>query len=350
MFTINQHPVGEDAPAYIIAELSANHNQDFDLAIRTIQAAKEAGADAIKLQTYTADTMTLDSELPHFMARPDSPWAGQKLYDLYQKAYTPWEWHPKLMQAAQEVGLDCFSSPFDATAVDFLESLDVPAYKIASMEIFDIPLIRKVAAQGKPVIFSTGIAEEKDIALALETCREEGNEQLAVLKCTSAYPTPLEEVNLRTIPLLRERFGTVVGLSDHTLGTVVPVASVALGAKIIEKHFMLDKSLGGVDSSFSLDLKEFAQLVRHVRAAEKALGTASLQPSERAAKGRKFARSLFVTQNIRKGEPFTSENLRAIRPGLGAHPKYLPEVLGKVARRDIERGTPFSLDMTEESL
>lgn len=343
-FSISGRQIGAGHPVYIIAELSANHNQQYELAVETVKAAKACGADAIKLQTYTPDSITLDSDLPYFRTREDSPWAGQKLYELYKKAYTPWEWHAPLQKVAQEEGLDFFSSPFDFKAVDLLEELDVPAYKIASPEITDIPLIKSVAAKGKPIIISTGIAIEEDIQLAVDTCREVGNDQIALLKCTTAYPTPLEEVNLRAIPELSARFGVIAGLSDHTMETAVPVAAVALGACIIEKHFILDRSLGGVDSSFSLNKEEFAEMVREVRKAERALGSPSLEPSERSRKGRKMARSLFVVAPIKAGEACTHANVRSIRPSAGLHPKYLEDVIGKQVTRDLEPGTPLSWD------
>jgi len=348
--SIGPRKVGVDYPCYIIAELSANHNQDFDLAVKTVEAAADAGVDALKLQTYRADTITLDSNLPHFKTRPDSNWPGQKFYDLYTKAYTPWEWQPKLKKIAENLGIQCFSSPFDPTSVDFLEEMEVEAYKIASFEITDIPLIELVASKNKPVIISTGIANEKDIELAIASCKKMGNDQIALLKCTSAYPTPLEEVNLNTIPLLKEKFGTVVGLSDHTLGLTVPSASVALGASIIEKHIILDKNLGGVDSGFSLDAKEFKELVNAVRNTEKALGKATLVPNEKMISARKSARSLFAVKAIKKGEKLTSENIKSLRPGIGLAPKFYFNVINKYAKSDISKGTPLSLDLIEESL
>jgi len=336
--------IGQDSHVFIIAELSANHNQDFDLAVKTLEAAKNAGADAIKLQTYRPDTITLDSDLPHFRTREDSPWAGQKLYDLYTKAYTPWEWHADLQKVARDLGLVFFSSPFDFTAVDLLEELQVPAYKIASPEITDVPLIESVSRTGKPVIISTGIAEEEDIRLAVDTCRRAGNDQLALLKCTTAYPTPLDEVNLLAIPTLARTFDTVVGLSDHTMETVVPVSSVALGGRIIEKHFILDRSLGGVDSSFSLNPAEFKTMVEEVRKTEKALGTGTLELTDKQRKGRRMARSLFAVRDIAEGEEVSRDNVRSIRPGLGLAPRYLSEILGRRARTAIPKGTPLSWD------
>jgi pseudaminic acid synthase len=345
MFKIHDRQISADSPTYIIAELSANHKQDFDLALETIHAMKEAGADAVKLQTYRADTITLDSEKPLFRTRPDSLWAGRKLYELYEEAYTPWEWHASLKEEIEKLDMHFFSSPFDHTAVDFLDELGVPAFKIASLEITDIPLIRYAASKGKPLIISTGIARPEDIELALQSCKEEGNQQVALLKCTSAYPTPLEDANLQNIPWLQATYGCVVGLSDHTLGTLAPTLAVALGARIIEKHFILDRKLGGVDAAFSLDAKEFKQMVDAVRDTEKALGQAEYELGEKGEDARVSARSLIVTEDIPKGAPFTKENLRSLRPGAGLPPRFLPEILGKTAAEDIERGTPLSWEM-----
>lgn len=344
---IKDRVIGAEHPTYIIAELSGNHNQDFDLAVKTIEAAKEAGVDALKLQTYTADTITLDSDLPHFKTRNDSLWAGQKLYDLYKKAYTPWNWQPKLKKIANDLGLDCFSSPFDFSSVDFLEEMNVPAYKIASFEITDIPLIEYVASKGKPVIISTGIANREDIQCAIDACRSQGNDQIAILKCTSAYPTPLEDANLNTIPLIAQEFDTVVGLSDHTLGTLVPTVAVSLGARIIEKHIILDKALGGVDSAFSLDAKEFKQLVDQVRATEAAMGQATFEPNAKMISAKRSSRSLFVVEDVAAGSLLSSENIRSLRPGLGLHPKHLPEVLGKKAKFDLKKGSPLSWELIQ---
>ncbi len=339
--------IGRDFPTYIIAELSGNHNQDFDLAVKTIEAAAKTGVDAIKLQTYTPDTITLDSDLPHFRTREDSLWAGQRLYELYKKAYTPWEWQPKLKHIANELGLHCFSSPFDKSSVDFLEKMEVPAYKIASFEITDIPLIEYVAAKQKPIIISTGIANEEDIQLAVDACQKQSNGQLAILKCTSAYPTPLEDANLNAIPLIAEKFKTVVGLSDHTLSNIAPVVAVSLGARIIEKHIILDKSLGGVDSAFSLDPAEFKELVDSVRDAEKALGQATLEPNEKMMSAKNSSRSLFAVKDIQSGETITHDNVRSLRPGLGLHPRYLPHILGKKVKNSVRKGMPLSLDVFE---
>lgn len=322
----------------IIAELSANHGHNLDIAIETIRAAKRAGADAIKLQTYTADTLTIDCDNEYFTIK-DGLWEGRTLYDLYKEAYTPWEWHKELFNIANEVGLICFSTPFDKTAVDFLEQFNPPAYKIASFEIQDIPLIEYTASKGRPMIMSTGIAELDDIELAVKTCRDSGNSDITLLKCTSSYPAPIEEANLSTIPDLKQRFGVEVGLSDHTMGIVTPVVAVALGARVIEKHFILNKLIGGPDASFSVDEKEFADMVKAIRQAEKAFGRVSYELSEQVKISRKFSRSLFITEDISKGEELTEKNIRSIRPGYGLHPKFLYSVLGKRINKDISRGT-----------
>ncbi len=332
---------------FIIAELSANHLQHFDLAVKTIQAMAESGADAVKLQTYTPDTMTIDCENDYFRIKQGTLWDGTTFYNLYQKAYTPWEWHPKLKEVAEDLGLIFFSTPFDKTAVDFLEELGIPCYKIASFEITDIPLIEYVASKGKPIIISTGIATLADIEEAVAACRRVGNKQIVLLKCVSAYPTPLEEVNLRTIPHLAETFGVTVGLSDHTLSSSVAVAAVALGARIVEKHFILDRSLGGPDASFSLEPKEFKAMVQAIREVEKALGKISYELSERQKKAREFSRSLFVVKDVKAGELVTDENVRSIRPGYGLHPRYLKEVLGKRFRKDVPQGTPLDWNLLD---
>jgi pseudaminic acid synthase len=344
---IHSRSVGKGSPAYIIAELSANHNQDLGLAEKTLIAMKEAGADAVKIQSFTPDSMTMNLDRPWFMTRKDSLWSGQKLYDLYKKTSTPYEWHPRLRDLADELGMDFFSAPFDREAVDLLETLQVPAYKIASFEITDIPLISYAASKGKPIIISTGVATEEDIELALSTCHEAGNEKVALLKCTSAYPTPVEESNLGAIPYLREKFNKVVGISDHSLGLDIPLASVALGAAIIEKHFILDKSIQTPDSSFSLDKEAFSHMVASVRQLEKALEEKQyvVKPSMVSARG--SARSLFAVQNIRKGEEFSAENMKSLRPGNGLHPKHTAQILGKRAVMDIDAGTPLSWEMIE---
>lgn len=337
--------IGNSKHTFIIAELSANHLHNFDLAVKTIKAINEAGADAIKLQTYTADTITVDSENEYFRIRQGTLWDGNTLYNLYKEAYTPWEWQPELKRIAEDLGLVCFSSPFDKTAVDFLEKMNVHAYKVASFEIMDIPLIEYIASKGKPVIISTGIATLTDIEESVNACKRMGNEQVALLKCTSAYPSPLEDVNLNTIPNLINTFKTVVGLSDHTLGISVPIAAVALGAKIIEKHFILDRSLGGPDAAFSLEPREFKAMVEAVRDVEKALGEVSYELTDKMKKSREFSRSLFVVENMEEGEVFTEKNIRSIRPGFGLHPKYLNDILGKKAAKAVNKGTPLNWDL-----
>jgi pseudaminic acid synthase len=337
--------IGNNNPVFIIAELSANHLQNFNLAVETIKAAKKSGVDAVKLQTYTPDTITINSENEYFQIKQGTIWDGTTLYQLYKEAYTPWEWQPELKKTAEDLGLICFSSPFDNTAVNFLENIGVPAYKVASFEITDIPLIEYIASKGKPVIISTGIATLADIEEAVNACKRMGNNQIALLKCTSAYPAPLEDVNLRTIPNLSETFKVVVGLSDHTPGTSVPVAAVALGAKIIEKHFILDRNLGGPDAAFSLEPEEFKEMVEAVRDVEKALGEVSYELTDKMKKSREFSRSLFVVEDINAGEAFTEENIRSIRPGFGLHPKYIKRILGKKAKRYLKKGTPLDWDL-----
>ena len=341
-FSIGSKKIGKSYSIFIIAEMSANHLQKFDNAVKLIKAAKEAGADAIKLQTYTPDTITIDCNNEYFQIKQGTLWDGQTLYELYKKAHTPWEWQPKLKKITEEEGLIFFSSVFDKTSVDFLEKINVPAYKIASFEITDIPLIEYAASKGKPVIISTGIATLSDIEEAVNACKRMGNEQIALLKCVSAYPTPLEDVNLRTIPNLAETFKTVVGLSDHSLSISVPIASVALGACIIEKHLTLDRKLGGPDAAFSLEPEEFKVMVKSVREAEKALGEVSYNLTEKMKKSREFSRSLFIVKDIKAGETFIEENIRSIRPGYGLPPKYLKNILGKRATQDIKKGIPLS--------
>lgn len=341
---IGTKEIGGNNPCFIIAELSANHNGNLDIAIETIRAAKKTGADAIKLQTYTPDTLTIDCDNEHFKIDGGTLWDGKTLYELYGEAYTPWEWHKKLFEVAEEEGLICFSSPFDKTAVDFLEQLNVPAYKIASFEIQDIPLIEYAASKMKPIIISTGIAELEDIQLAVDTCKKVGNNEIILLKCTSSYPAPLELANLKTIPDIKGRFGVEVGFSDHTYGSLAPTIATTLGAKVIEKHFILDKSVGGPDADFSLDVISFTKMVNKVRDTEKLLGTVSYDLSEKVKKNKKFARSLFVCKNVKQGDLITKENVRSIRPGYGLHPKYLKEVLGKTFTTDVKKGEPFTLD------
>ncbi len=322
---------------FIIAELSANHNGSLETALETIRAAKRAGADCIKLQTYTADTMTIDCDKDDFVIK-GTIWEGRNLYKLYQEAYTPWEWHQALLDEAEKQGLICFSSPFDKSAVDFLEKLNVPAYKIASFEITDIPLIEYVASKGKPIILSTGIATMEDIELALDACRRMGNNDIALLKCTSSYPAPIEEANMVMVKDFAERFGVVAGLSDHTMGATVPIVATCFGAKIIEKHFILDRSIGGPDASFSMNEEEFTEMVKAVREAEKAIGVEDYNLTEKQAKGKDFSRSLYVVKDIKAGEIITEEHVRSIRPGFGMHPKELKNWLGKHSPKDFEVG------------
>lgn len=342
---IGNKKIGKRHPVFIVAEISANHLQKFDYAIGLIKAAKKAGVDAVKFQTYTPDTITIDSDNEYFQIKQGTIWDGKTLYQLYKEAYTSWEWLPKLKKIAEKEGLIFFSSVFDKTSVDFLEKINVPAYKIASFEITDIPLIEYVAAKKKPIIISTGIATISDIKEAVNTCRKVDNNQIILLKCTSVYPTPLEEVNLITIQNLRKTFRTIAGLSDHTLGISVPIAAVALGAKIIEKHFTLDRNLGGPDAAFSLEPEEFKAMVNNAREAERALGKVSYKLGEKIKRSREFARSLFVVKDIRAGEIFTEENTKSIRPGYGLPPKYFKKVLGKKAKKNIKRGTPLKWNL-----
>jgi N-acetylneuraminate synthase len=348
-FAIGGREIGPGCPVYVIAELSANHGQDLSQALRLIEVAGKAGADAIKLQTYTPDTITIACNSEPFQIRGGTLWDGKTLHELYAEAYTPWEWQPKLKQAAEDLGMQCFSSAFDASAVDFLEAIHVPAHKIASFELVDLPLIRKVAATGKPLIISTGMATLEEIEEAVLTARQAGASQIALLKCTSAYPAPAEEMNLRTIPELARHFKVPVGISDHTVGIAVPVAAVSLGACIVEKHLTLSRADGGPDGAFSLEPAEFKAMVDAVRTAGKALGEVHFGVSERESKSRMFRRSLFVVQDVKKGEPFTSENVRSIRPAHGLHTRHLTEVLGKTASRDVVRGTPLSWELVNRS-
>lgn len=343
-FQIGSRLIGAEHPCYIIAEMSANHGHDYEQALAILRASKEAGADAVKLQTYTPDTLTIDSELPWFKVGKGTIWEGKNLYKLYGEAYTPWEWQPRLKAEAEALGMDCFSSPFDATAVDFLEQMNVACYKIASFELVDLPLIRKTAATGKPIIMSTGMATLAEIEEAVNTAREAGCTQLALLKCNSGYPAPPEEMNLRTIPHLAEAFDVPVGLSDHTLTTAVPVAAVALGACIIEKHITLDRSIPGPDSAFSLEPAEFKEMVDAVRTTEKSIGKVRYAPAQRETASRMFRKSLFVVRDVAVGEPFTLENIKCIRPGNGLHPRFLEQVLNSKARQSLPRGTPLDID------
>lgn len=329
---------------FIIAEMSANHNHHLNVAIDTIKAAKKAGADAIKIQTYTADTITLDCNKPDFVVGPGL-WEGETFYNLYKKAYTPWDWHEEIFHVAKEEGLVCFSTPFDNTAVDLLESLENPIYKIASFEITDIPLIKYIASKHKPIILSTGIAMEEDIQLALDTIRAEGCNDITLLKCTSAYPAPIEDANLLTIPDMKQRYGVKVGLSDHTEGSVVPMAAVALGAEVVEKHFIIDRSIGGPDSAFSMEAEDFREMVDSIRKVEKSLGNVFYPTDPSKIKGREGCRSLYVAEDVKAGDIVTEKNVRSVRPGYGLHPKYLPEVLDKRFVKDYTRGERFDFTM-----
>jgi pseudaminic acid synthase len=346
-FRIGDRVIGTSAPIYFVAELSANHNQSFDQAVRIIEAAKDAGADAVKLQTYTADTITLRSNKECFRIAGGTLWDGRTLHDLYQEAFTPWEWQPKLKEIADTLGMHLFSSAFDDSAVDFLERMNVPAHKVASFELVDIGLIQKMARTGKPLIMSTGMASLDEISEAVEAARAAGATEIALLKCTSAYPAPPEEANLLTIPELARRFGCPVGLSDHTMGIALPVAAVALGACMIEKHLCLRRSDGGPDGAFSLEPQEFKAMVAAVRTAEKALGSVQYASGPREANSLRFRRSLFVVEDVKKGELFTKRNLRSIRPADGLHPRHFNDVLGKRAACDVERGTPLAWALVE---
>jgi len=341
---INHRVIASGHPAYVVAEMSANHHQDYDRAVRIIEAAKEAGADAIKLQTYTADTITLNCDSKYFRIE-GTLWDGRTLHDLYREAYTPWEWQPKLKIIADKLGLDLFSSPFDPTAVDFLERMGIPAYKVASSELVDIPLLKKIASVGKPIIMSTGMATLGEIEEAVRTIRGAGCDQLALLHCTSVYPAPPEDLHLRTLSHLAEAFSVPVGISDHSLGIEVAIAAVVLGACIIEKHFTLSRSDHGPDSAFSLEPREFKAMVEAVRTIEKALGVVKYGASEREQISRRYRRSLFVVENVKAGEEFTEKNVKSIRPGDGLHPRYLSEVIGRTARCDVKKGTPLGWDL-----
>lgn len=343
---IGSFEINANSPVFIIAELSANHNGSLQNALDTIKAAKRAGADCIKLQTYTADTITIDARNDDFKLDQGTIWDGKYLHDLYKEAYTPWEWHEQLFKASEDEGLVCFSSPFDFSSVDLLEGLNTPAYKIASFEITDIPLIEYVASKGKPVIISTGIAEEGDIELALQACKKVGNTNIALLKCTSSYPAPINEANMVMVKDLAERYGVISGLSDHTIGNTVPIVATCFGAKIIEKHFILDRSIGGPDASFSMNEQEFTDMVVAVRETEKAIGVVDYKLTEKQVKGREFSRSLYIVADVKAGDVFTNENVRSIRPGYGLHPKYYDDVIGKAAKLDLKKGDRLSLEYT----
>ncbi|OLS21885.1 MAG: Pseudaminic acid synthase [Candidatus Heimdallarchaeota archaeon LC_3] len=343
---INGRKIGPGHPVYIIAEMSANHGQNFDEAVKIIKEAKNAGADAIKLQTYTADTITIDCNNEYFLIK-NTIWKGKKLYDLYQEAYTPWEWQPKLKTIANDLGMDLFSSPFDFTAIKFLEEMNVPAYKVASFENVDFPLIKRIAKTGKPTIISTGMASLSEISDAMKTFFDAGGKQLALLKCTSSYPAKPEQANLKTIPNMYDTFKVPIGLSDHTIGITIPVAAVTLGACIVEKHFTLSRANDGPDSKFSLEPSEFKEMVDAVRTAEKSLGSVTYSPAGKETSSKNFRRSLFIVQDVKKGEEFTTENIRSIRPSDGLHTKYYESIIGKKSRKDVSRGTPLKWDLID---
>ncbi|MDP3396782.1 MAG: pseudaminic acid synthase [Methanoregula sp.] len=347
--SIGNRKIGPGHPCFIIAEMSANHLQNFDLAVKIIREAAKCGADAIKLQTFTPDTLTIDCDRDCFTISQGTVWDGRTLYDLYSEACSPWEWQPELKKIAEEEGLVCFSTPYDQTAVEFLEKMNVPAYKVASFEILDVPLIECVASKNKPVIISTGISTISEIAEAVATCRNAGNNDIILLKCTSAYPAPPDEINLKTIKNLAETFGVIAGLSDHTAGISVPVGAVALGACVIEKHFTLSRDNGGPDAGFSLEPDEFNRMVKSIREVEKAIGSVTYELSATSKRNRAFARSLFAVRDIPAGETLSSQNIRSIRPGFGLPPKYLKQLIGKKSSKMILRGTPLSWDMVERS-
>lgn len=342
---INGRPIGPNLPVYIIGEMSANHNQDFDAAVELIHIAKESGVDAIKIQTYTPDTITLDCDNEYFQIGKGTIWEGQTLHSLYGQAYTPWEWQPELKMIANELGLDLFSTPFDATSVDFLEEMDVPVYKIASFELVDLPLIRKVARTGKPLIMSTGMGTLSEIDEAVRAFKEAGGEELVLLKCTSSYPAPPETMNLRTMANMQQTFGVPCGLSDHSMGIEAPVAAVALGGCVVEKHFIKSRSEGGPDSAFSLEADELKAMVKAVRNTEKALGRVQYKMTEKEIAGRVFRKSIFTSKDIAKGEELTDENIRCVRPGHGLHTRHYDEILGRKARNEIKAGTPMKWDL-----
>lgn len=343
---IDNRIITEESPAYIIAEMSANHLMSFERAKDIIYRLKDSGADAVKLQTYTADTITIDCNNPEFQIH-GGLWDGETLYTLYQKAYTPWEWQQELVKYANSLGLSCFSSPFDLTAVDFMNRIGMPAFKVASYEINDIPMLRKIARIGKPIIISTGTAYLEDIERALRICKEEGNEQVVLLKCTSAYPCPYEDMNLNVIPLMRKTFDCMVGLSDHTLGSEVTLGAIALGAKVIEKHVTIKREDGGPDAAFSMEIEEFTAMVRQIRNLEKALGKATFELTDKQKEARGGTRSLYIVKDLKKGEVLTEDNVRSIRPGKGLHTMYYDQILGKTVKQDTKKGTPLSWNMIE---
>lgn len=346
-FKIGNKMVGQGHPCFCVAEISGNHNGDFERAKEIVYAAKEAGADAIKLQTYTADSLAIDCDSEHFMLK-GGLWDGMNLYKLYTEACTPYEWQPKLMELANSLGMECFSSPFDLEAVDYMEQWNMPAYKIASFEINEVQLIRKAASKHKPIIFATGIAHKEDLDLAMQICKEEGNDEIFMLKCVSAYPTPYEEINLNMIPTLAKEYGCQVGLSDHSMGSTVPVGAAALGIKMVEKHLTLRRADGGPDAGFSMEPNEFKEMVDNIRVIEKALGNSEYALTERQIKERSLSRSLFVVEDVKAGEIITPENIKSIRPNLGLHTKYYNEILGKTFKEDVKRGEPLCWDMIEK--
>lgn len=344
---IGNREINKNSPCFIVAELSANHNHDIEIAKKTIKAAKESGADAIKLQTYTPDTITIDCDSEYFQIKQGTVWDGTTLYKLYEKAYTPWQWHKELKEYAHNIGLIFFSTPFDKTAVDFLEELNVPAYKVASFEITDIPLIQYMASKGKPMIISTGIATLEDIRLAVDTCKKVGNEDIILLKCTSSYPANIEDSNLLTIPDLSERFNVISGLSDHSVEKEVPITAVALGAKMIEKHFIINKDIGGPDAGFSMEPDDFREMVNSIRKVEKSMGVVDYELTDKKKRNRELSRSLFIVKDMKKGDAITEDNVKSIRPGFGMHPKYYNDILGKKVNKDIDRGTPLTEDIID---
>lgn len=342
---IDTYKISLNSPVFVIAELSANHLQDFNLAKKTINAMKESGANAVKVQTFSGDTLTIKCDKNDFLITGNTLWDGNSLFDLYESAKMPWDWHKPLMDYAHKLGLSFFSTPTDNTSVDFLDKLNIGAFKIASFEITDIPLIRYAASKGKPMIISTGIATENDIDDAVNACLEVNNNNVILLKCTSAYPAPFEEVNLNAIKTLQKKYNCITGISDHTMGKIVPLGAVALGAKLIEKHFILDRKLGGPDASFSMEPHEFKEMVDSVRTLETALGSEELMLSKKIEKSRQFARSLYVVKDILPDEVLTNENVRSIRPGFGMKPKYMNQILGKTAKSFIEKGTALKEDL-----
>ena len=347
-FYINDREINTGKPAYIIAEISANHLGDKERTLNLIRRSAETGADAIKIQTLTADSLTIDCDEPHFIIQDECPWKGQRLYDLYSQTPLPYEWHQEIFDLCKSLKIDCFSTPYDKSSLEFLAQFDPPAYKIASFEIVDIPLIRAVAKKGKPIIFSTGIASKEDIDNALRVCNEEGNDQIAILKCTSGYPAPLQDLNLSMIPQFTKDYGIVSGLSDHTLGTLVPIVSRSLGALIIEKHITHKRADGGPDASFSLEVEEFADMVKAVRNTESAMGIASYELTESSRKGRTFSKSIFIVKDVKQGDTLTEENIRVIRPGFGMLPIHYEELIGKKVNTDLKRGTPLTKEHVEK--